>query len=43
VSTPGFCCLRKIDVPASVPPVPELDTNASIRPSVSRQIAGPVV
>src|SRR6266516_3578932 len=39
----GFCSLRYVLTPASVPPVPTAATNAVILPSVCFQISGPVL
>ena len=41
--TLGFCSLRNLPVPVSVPPVPTPATKMSTCPSVSSQISGPVV
>jgi hypothetical protein len=38
----GFFSLKKREQPMMVPVVPMLETKCVIRPSVSRQISGPV-
>jgi hypothetical protein len=42
-SRSGFCDLRYLATPVIVPPVPTPATKAVMRPSVWRQISGPVV
>jgi hypothetical protein len=42
IAIAGFFSFRNLDTPMIVPVVPIADTKCVMRPSVSRQISGPV-